>query len=151
MPTTVYVGLALTAHNNGQVAAASFDHVTITGTTGPLPPAVLRLTDGGFYEAGAAFSTNRVGITNFDTNFTFRLHDGTTPQADGITFVIQGSSPSALGFNGGGLGWDRWPSSGHRGARAGGRWWGVRFWAPAPTRPRSGWRWPGCCWSAMGC
>ena len=33
MGSTVYVGLALTAHNNGQVASANFDNVTIT-----LPP-----------------------------------------------------------------------------------------------------------------
>src|SRR5206468_8625191 len=71
MPATVYVGLALTAHSNGKVATATFDHVTVTGTTVPLPPTAARLTDGGFSEAGGAFLSNRVGIQSFTTNFTF--------------------------------------------------------------------------------
>jgi hypothetical protein len=105
MPTTVYVGLALTAHNNGNLASATFDHVTITGATAPLPPPAARLTDGGGTEAGAVFETSRVGVANFNSSFTFRLHDGTNPMADGVAFVIQGSSPTALGGTGGGLGY----------------------------------------------
>jgi hypothetical protein len=105
MPATVYVGLALTAHNNGAVATATFDHVTVTGTAAPLPPTVARLTDGGGGEAGSVFTTSRVGVTNFTTTFTFRMHDGTNPMADGMAFVIQGSSPTALGGTGGGLGY----------------------------------------------
>jgi hypothetical protein len=105
MPATVYVGLALTAHSNGNVATATFDHVTVTGTAAPLPPTVARLTDGGGGEAGGVFTTSRVGVTNFSTTFTFRMHDGTNPMADGMAFVIQGSSPAALGGTGGGLGY----------------------------------------------
>jgi hypothetical protein len=105
MPATVYIGLALTAHSNGNVATATFDHVMVTGTTTALPPAVARLTDGGGTEAGSVFETPRVGVTNFTTTFTFRMHDGTNPMADGMAFVIQGNSPSALGFPGGGLGY----------------------------------------------
>src|SRR5262249_11376641 len=67
--------------------------------------AVDRLTDGGGGEAGSSFLVSRVGVTGFTTTFTFRMHDGTTPMADGMTFVIQGNSPTALGFNGGGLGY----------------------------------------------
>ena len=52
MPATVYVGLALTSHSNGNVATVTFDHVTVTGTTTPLPPTAAQLTDGGFSEAG---------------------------------------------------------------------------------------------------
>jgi hypothetical protein len=66
---------------------------------------VLRLTDGGGTEAGSAFETPRVGVANFTTTFTFRMHDGSVPMADGMTFVIQGNNPQALGFPGGGLGY----------------------------------------------
>jgi hypothetical protein len=112
MPATVYVGLALTAHSNGNVATAVFDHVTVTGTTAPLPPAVARLTDGGGSEAGSVFTTSRVGVTNFSTTFTFRMHDGTAPNmADGMAFVIQANSPQALGGGGGALGYQGIPNS----------------------------------------
>jgi hypothetical protein len=105
MPATLYVGLALTAHNNGQVATATFDHVTVTGTTASLPPTRARLTDGGGGEAGGVFLSNRVGVQNFTTTFTFQITPGTAPMADGMAFVIQGDGPAALGPTGGGLGY----------------------------------------------
>jgi hypothetical protein len=105
MPATVYVGLALTAHSNGNMATVTFDHVTVTGTTAPLPPTAARLTDGGFSEAGGAFLSNRVGVSSFTTNFTFQITPGTSPMADGMAFVIQGDGPKALGPGGGGLGY----------------------------------------------
>jgi hypothetical protein len=65
---------------------------------------VARLTDGGGGEAGTVFTTSRVGVSNFTTTFTFQLHDGTVPNmADGLTFIIQSNSPTALGPTGGGL------------------------------------------------
>jgi hypothetical protein len=64
-----------------------------------------RLTNGGGGEAGSSFLTSRVGVGTFQTTFTFRMHDGTTPMADGMAFVIQGNSPTALGPVGGGLGY----------------------------------------------
>jgi hypothetical protein len=67
--------------------------------------AVARLTDGGSGEAGSIFTTSRVLVSNFDTTFTFQMHDGTTPSADGMAFVIQADSPHALGGAGGGLGY----------------------------------------------
>jgi hypothetical protein len=107
MPTTVYVGLALTAHNNGAVATATFDHVTVTGTTAPLPPEVAQLTDGNAGEAGSVFTTSRVGVSNFNTTFTLQFTDGTNPTADGMAFVLQSDprGPQALGPTGGGLGY----------------------------------------------
>jgi Bacterial lectin/Legume lectin domain/Fibronectin type III domain len=104
MATTVYVGLALTGQG-GNPNASTFDHVSITGTTGPLPPTVVELTDGGFGEAGGAFLSNRVGVQNFTTSFTFQMTPGTNPMADGMAFVIQGDGPTALGPAGGGLGY----------------------------------------------
>jgi hypothetical protein len=64
----------------------------------------LQLTNGGQDEAGSAFCTTPVNISNFTTDFTFQLSDA---QADGITFTIQNSSAgaSALGPAGGGLGY----------------------------------------------
>lgn len=106
MASNVYVGLALTAHNNdGRINTSTFDHVTVTGTTPPLPPTVVELTDGGFSEAGGVFLNNRVGVENFSTTFTFQITPGTNPMADGLAFVIQGAGPTALSIGGGGLGY----------------------------------------------
>jgi hypothetical protein len=102
LPSIVYVGLAVTAHNNGQVANVTFDNVTVTGTSALN---VLRLTDGAANEAASAFATSRVGVANFTTNFTFQFHGGSNPSADGMAFVLQAVSPSALGPGGGGLGY----------------------------------------------
>jgi Chitobiase/beta-hexosaminidase C-terminal domain/Legume lectin domain len=68
---------------------------TINGTR-------LRLTDGGATEASSAFFTTPVTISTFTTDFSFQL---TTPNADGMTFTIQGVGPTALGPSGGGLGY----------------------------------------------
>jgi hypothetical protein len=106
MAGTIYVGLALTGQGGNQ-NTSTFDHLSITGTTAPLPPSVVELTDGGFGEAGGAFLSNRVGIQNFTTSFTFQMSPGTSPTADGMAFVIQGAGPAALnsGGGGGGLGY----------------------------------------------
>jgi hypothetical protein len=66
---------------------------------------VAELTDGGFFERGSIFETARVGVNNFTTTFTMRMHDGTNPLADGLTFVIQGNNPQALGGFADGIGY----------------------------------------------
>ena len=74
---------------------------------------VLQLTDGGTSEAAAAwFYNSRYGdgqlelnIQAFTTDFTFQITPASTTTADGFTFTIQGSSPSAIGPSGGGLGY----------------------------------------------
>jgi hypothetical protein len=83
---------------------ASHADLTANGSTA-FPGTVAELTDGGGGEAGSVFETSRVGVTNFSTTFTFRMHDGSNPMADGMTFVIQGNNPGALGGTGGGLGY----------------------------------------------
>jgi hypothetical protein len=67
---------------------------------------LLRLTSD-FNQAGSAFTDQRVAVRGgFTTTFTFRLHEGTQPNpADGFTFTLQGTSPTALGVVGGGLGY----------------------------------------------
>jgi hypothetical protein len=64
----------------------------------------LQLTNGGANEAGSAFFSTPVNITTFSTDFTFQQSDA---QGDGMTFTLQNSSagPTALGPNGGGLGY----------------------------------------------
>jgi Bacterial lectin/Chitobiase/beta-hexosaminidase C-terminal domain/Legume lectin domain len=62
----------------------------------------LRLTDGGTLEASSAFYTTAVNVQGFATDFSFQL---THPNADGITFTLQGNAPTALGSLGGGLGY----------------------------------------------
>src|SRR5262249_39059996 len=106
MANQVYVGLALTAHNNsGVLNTSTFDHLSVTGATAPLPASVAELTDGNFGEAGSVFLNNRVGVANFSTTFTFTMTPGTLPMADGFAFVMQGVGPAALGPAGGGLGY----------------------------------------------
>jgi hypothetical protein len=101
---------------------------TVTGTNGPttidysagFPASPIDLTANGsaqFAEttarltdnqnqAGSVFTNMRVGIKNFTTTFTIRLHEGTQPNpADGLTFTIQGNSLTARGTGGGGLGY----------------------------------------------
>jgi hypothetical protein len=104
MATTVYVGLALTGQG-GKTNTSTFDHVSITGATGPLPASVAEVTDGGFGEAGGVFLNNRIGVQNFSTTFTLQITPGTSPTADGMAFVIQGDGATALGPPGGGLGY----------------------------------------------
>ncbi len=64
----------------------------------------IQLTNGGFWQAGSFFWSLPVNIQHFVTDFTFQL-SGTAPIADGITFTIQATGPTALGFAGGGLGY----------------------------------------------
>ena len=68
----------------------------------------LQLTNGGLNEAGSAFFATPVNIQQFTTTFTFQLSN---PSADGITFTIQNDGPTALGTDGGGLGYAGMPNS----------------------------------------
>jgi hypothetical protein len=83
----------------GAFTAAS--GLTLNGTAA-LAGGALRLASGGLNQAGSTFTSGRVGVSRFATQFDFRL---TNPQADGITFTIQNSAASALGPAGGGLGY----------------------------------------------
>ena len=65
----------------------------------------LDLTDGGFTEAGSAFTNIPISVSSFSTSFDFQVASATVPPADGFTFTIQGNSPNALGISGGDLGY----------------------------------------------
>jgi hypothetical protein len=54
------------------------------------------------YQAGTVFYTTPVNIQAFTNDFTFQL---TNASADGFTFTIQNNSATALGANGGALGY----------------------------------------------
>jgi hypothetical protein len=57
-------------------------------------------------QAGSVFTSGKVSDSKFSTTFWIRLHEGTQPNpADGLTFTIQASSPTALGALGSGLGY----------------------------------------------
>jgi hypothetical protein len=62
----------------------------------------LQLTNGGLSQAASVFSTTPLNVQSFTTDFSFQLTNAT---ADGITFTIQNSGPTALGPSGGGLGY----------------------------------------------
>lgn len=88
--TTVDFGAGFTAtglQRNGSAA--------LSGTR-------LRLTNGGLHQAASAFFTTPVSVQSFTSDFSFQL---TSPGADGITFTLQGIGPTALGPDGGGLGY----------------------------------------------
>src|SRR5262249_16605063 len=71
---------------------------------------VLRLNNN-FGQAGSAFTLQRAGVRGFTTSFQVRLHEGTQPNpTDGLAFVIQANSPTALGGAGGALGYQRIPN-----------------------------------------
>ncbi len=66
---------------------------------------ILRLTPGGFRQAGSAWSTTKLDVTeSFESTFKVYLHHF-RPGADGIAFVVQSQGPRALGGWGGGLGY----------------------------------------------
>ena len=75
--------------------------MTFNGSTG-LDDTRLQLTDGGQNEAGSAFFNVAQNIQSFTTDFTFQLSN---PAGDGMTFTIQNAGLTALGPNGGGLGY----------------------------------------------
>ncbi|XVV15829.1 L-type lectin-domain containing protein [Actinoplanes sp. CA-131856] len=69
------------------------------------PSSVLRLTGGGYRQAGSAWGAERIDLTrSFETTFGVHLR-GNAPGADGVAFLVQGVGPRALGGWGGGLGY----------------------------------------------
>src|SRR5262249_30735689 len=100
----------INSHVKHSTGFASNSDLTATGST-TFPTVgrnvVAELTDGGFHERGNFFTNAQVGVETFTTTFTFRQYDGTNPEADGFTFILQSNSPSATGPgpDGGGLGY----------------------------------------------
>ncbi|MCM3568628.1 L-type lectin-domain containing protein [Neobacillus mesonae] len=81
---------------------------------------VLRLTGASTSQAGSAFTTETFPLSNgFSTFFSFQMTDpgggddpsGDGPGADGIVFMVQSNSNTALGAAGGGIGYFEIPNS----------------------------------------
>ena len=116
--TTIKAIAAATGYNNSSVASATYTistgssginfggGFTATGLTlngnAALSGTRLRLTNGGGGEAGSAFFSTPIDISHFTTDFSFQM---SVAQADGMTFTIQNTAPTALGPFGGGLGY----------------------------------------------
>ena len=83
--------------------AAAGTALKLNGST-KINGGVLTLTDGNISETASAFSTSPVDVTKFSTSFQFQLTSGATT-GDGFTFTLQGNGPTALGANGGSLGY----------------------------------------------
>ena len=93
-------------HGNGFA-----QHADLTSNGSAFFPGThVRLTDDRVGEDGTVWIAvnSGVGLGNFTTAFTFQVRPGVInpPRlADGFTFTIQGNDPSALGGEGGGLGY----------------------------------------------
>jgi hypothetical protein len=89
-------GNAGTLERNGTAAIAR---------SGATKTRVLRLTNGGYRQAGSAWAPTAIDPhRSFTTTFEVSLH-GKGPGADGFAFVLQNSGVRALGGSGGGLGY----------------------------------------------
>jgi hypothetical protein len=85
--------------------------LTFNGTTA-VDDTRLQLTDGGLDEAGSVFWNTPINVQAFTTNFSFQLSSPTpTQMANGFTFTIQNNSPTALGGDSAGLGYQGIPKS----------------------------------------
>jgi hypothetical protein len=69
---------------------------------------LLQLTDGKSNEARSAFSSTMFPISTFTSDFTFQELNA---NADGFTFVLQSNKPTAVGLEGGDLGYGGIPKS----------------------------------------
>jgi hypothetical protein len=88
---------------------ASHSDLTANGTAF-FPGTRVRLTDDRIGDAGTVWIpvNSGAGLSNFSTAFTLQIRPGVIippPLADGMTFTIQANSPTALGGEGGGLGY----------------------------------------------
>lgn len=99
---------------------ASTSGLQLNGNAATTADGALRLTSDGYWQAGSAFSSNTVALSNgaaFSTFFQFRMTNpggacdsAGTCGADGIVFVVQSVS-SSLGSAGVGIGYDGIPKS----------------------------------------
>src|SRR5262249_33703415 len=61
-------------------------------------------TSGTTNQTASAFTSREVNVAKFTTSISVQFNGGTNT-GDGLTFTIQGESPTALGVNGGQLGY----------------------------------------------
>jgi hypothetical protein len=102
--TTATVGPVSVTHADGFAAHTDLTANSNNGRSMFMNNLIV-LTDGQNGEAGSVFTNSQVGIRRFTTSFTFQARPGTVPMADGMTFIIQSNSPTALGGSGGAMGY----------------------------------------------
>ncbi|HXP07031.1 MAG TPA: chitobiase/beta-hexosaminidase C-terminal domain-containing protein, partial [Acidobacteriaceae bacterium] len=86
--------------------------LTLNGSATNADDSRLQLTTGLTYQAGSVFYNTPTNIQSFTTDFAFQLSNA---QADGFTFTIQNIAPTAIGGNGGSLGYGPNPNTGTTG------------------------------------
>ena len=89
--------------------------LTLNGSATNIDDSRLQLTTGLTYQAGSVFYNTPTNIQSFTTDFAFQLSNA---QADGFTFTIQNVAPTAIGGNGGSLGYGPNPNTGTTGGIA---------------------------------
>ncbi len=122
-PITATVSGSSASHY--QIAISAGTLTVLSPLTSPMPPTInfpqgfttsnirfngsaalngsaLSLTNGGTYQKGTAYYSTPVNIQHFSTNFQLQI---TNPVADGCTFIVQTAGLTALGKNGGNLGY----------------------------------------------
>ncbi|WP_229074614.1 L-type lectin-domain containing protein [Actinoplanes sp. DH11] len=103
--TPAAAAVARTPADVPDFAALHLNGTAKVATVHPSGNRVLRLTGGGFRQAGSAWAADPIDVTrSFHTTFEAHLHHGASG-ADGIAFVLQTAGPRALGGWGGGLGY----------------------------------------------
>ena len=93
-------GTAAVSYSSGFTSA---NLALVNGTT--LAAGALELTDGGTYEARAAWYSTPVNVQAFTTDFTFQISPAAANATDGLTFTIQNKGLTAHGGMGGSLGY----------------------------------------------
>ena len=96
-----FIQLGGTGINFGNGFANASSAMAFNGST-VLDGSRLELTTGAVNQAASAFYNTPINIQTFTTDFTFQLVNAV---ADGITFTIQGKTPTSVGEAGGGLGY----------------------------------------------
>ena len=89
--------------------------LTLNGSATNADDSRLQLTTGLTYQGGSVFYNTPTNIQSFTTDFAFQLSNA---QADGFTFTIQNVAPTAIGGNGGSLGYGPNPNTGTTGGIA---------------------------------
>ncbi len=67
---------------------------------------VLRLTPASNNRRGSAYLTTPIRINSFQSRFQFYFHSSLEYPSDGLTFIIQSAGVNALGYGGGGRGFE---------------------------------------------
>lgn len=99
MGTSVYVGLAVTSHNNNVLATDTFDNVTVTGSADTTPPTISAITTGTINQNGGsvAWTTNEASDSQVEYGLTTSYGQSTSVNSSLVTshsVVVSGLNAS---------------------------------------------------------